>query len=115
MASGRAAAVLTPDNGVELGWDDWMERIEAELFTDPGNDAVVRLPPRRFPGVLIQGDSLSILRADVAGIVEACDQGDIVEARETAALVLSGLDELLARYTTALKANGIPVPFHQAP
>ncbi|MGW1777487.1 DUF6959 family protein [Streptomyces sp. NPDC002104] len=27
-----------------------MELIEAELFTDAGNDAVVRLPPRRPPG-----------------------------------------------------------------
>ncbi|MFB6933376.1 DUF6959 family protein [Streptomyces chartreusis] len=26
-----------------------MERVEAELFTDRGNDAVVRLPGRRFP------------------------------------------------------------------
>ncbi|WP_443045532.1 DUF6959 family protein [Streptomyces sp. NBC_00259] len=34
-----------------------MERVEAELFTDGGNSAVVRLPPRRFSGVLIQGDS----------------------------------------------------------
>ncbi|WP_420709074.1 DUF6959 family protein [Streptomyces sp. NRRL B-1140] len=31
-----------------------MERIEAELFTDGGNDAVVRIPGRRFPGVLVQ-------------------------------------------------------------
>ncbi|WNZ11889.1 DUF6959 family protein [Streptomyces sp. 11x1] len=92
-----------------------MERIEAELFTDPGNDAVVRLPPRRFPGVLIQGDSLSIVRADVAGIVAACDQGDIGEAREAAALVLAHLDELLARYGTALEANGIPLPYIEAP
>lgn len=95
--------------------DDRMERIEAELFTDPGNDAVVRLPPRRFPGVLIQGDSLSIVRADVAGIVAACDQGDIGEAREAAALVLAHLDELLARYGTALEANGIPLPYIEAP
>jgi hypothetical protein len=36
--------------------------------------------------VLIQGDSLSIIRDDVAGIVEACDQGDVGEAREAAAL-----------------------------
>ncbi|WP_217179547.1 hypothetical protein [Streptomyces sp. AC495_CC817] len=92
-----------------------MERVEAELFTDPGNDAVVRLPPRRFPGVLIQGDSLSIIRADVAEIVAACDQGDIGEAREAAALVLAHLDELLARYGTALEANGIPLPYLQAP
>jgi hypothetical protein len=95
--------------------DDRVERIEAELFTDPGNDAVVRLPPRNFPGVLIQGDSLSIIRADVAGIVEACDQGDVGEAREAAAILLSNLDELLERYTAALKAHDIPIPFYQVP
>ncbi|MEV6384455.1 hypothetical protein AB0M31_34180 [Streptomyces sp. NPDC051773] len=53
-----------------------------------------------------------IIRAEV---VEACDQGDIGEAREAAALVLARLDELLARCTTALQANGIPVLYHQAP
>lgn len=95
-----------------LTLDDRMERIEAELFTDPGNDAVVRLPPRRFPGVLIQGDSLSVIRDDVAGIVRACDQGDVAEE---AAFLLSSLDELLARYTAALKSHDIPIPFYQAP
>ncbi|MFJ2517286.1 DUF6959 family protein [Streptomyces griseoviridis] len=30
-----------------------MERIEAELFTDGGNDVVVRMPGRRFPGVVM--------------------------------------------------------------
>lgn len=88
-----------------------MERIEAELLTDPGNDAIVRLPQRRFPGVLIQGDYLSIIRSDVADIVDACDGGDIGEARETAALLLSGIDELLTRYTEALQAHDIPPPF----
>ncbi|WP_046734285.1 DUF6959 family protein [Streptomyces humi] len=92
-----------------------MQRVEAELFTDPGNDAVVRLPQHNFPGVLIQGDSLSIVRADVAHIVEACDQGRVGEAREAAAILLSNLDELLARYTAALKAHDIPIPFYQAP
>ncbi|MGW0206694.1 DUF6959 family protein [Streptomyces sp. NPDC003233] len=36
-----------------------MERAEAELLMDGGNNAVVRLPGRQFPGVLIQGDSLN--------------------------------------------------------
>ncbi|MFI2758016.1 DUF6959 family protein [Streptomyces echinatus] len=36
-----------------------MERVEAEPFTDGGNDAVARLPGRNSPGVLIQGDTLS--------------------------------------------------------
>ncbi|MER5652784.1 hypothetical protein ABT076_07185 [Streptomyces sp. NPDC002131] len=72
-----------------------MERVEAELFTDGGNNAVVRLPPRRFPGVLIQGDSLSVIRSEVAEVLEACDQGDLAGARETAGLLLADLDEVL--------------------
>ncbi|MFD5322307.1 DUF6959 family protein [Streptomyces sp. NPDC127092] len=88
-----------------------MERIEAELFTDPGNEAVVRLPPRRFPGVLIQGDSLSIIRGDVAEIVEACAQGDIDNAHEAATILLANFDELLDRYEKALEAHGIEPPY----
>ncbi|MFF5188188.1 DUF6959 family protein [Streptomyces sp. NPDC000345] len=88
-----------------------MERVEAELFTDGGNNAVVRLPPRRFPGVLIQGDSLSIIRSDVAEVVEACARGDLAEARETAGLLLADLDELLARYNAALDAHKVPRPY----
>jgi hypothetical protein len=43
-----------PSEDVRL--DEHMERVAAELFTDGGNNPVVRLPGRRFPGVLIQGD-----------------------------------------------------------
>ncbi|WP_405999503.1 DUF6959 family protein [Streptomyces sp. NBC_00829] len=88
-----------------------MERVEAELFTDGGNNAVVRLPGRRFPGVLIQGDSLAILRGDVAEAVEAFDQGDVAGARESAGPLLADLDALLTRYTDALEAHEIPRPY----
>ncbi|MFE2019827.1 DUF6959 family protein [Streptomyces sp. NPDC059499] len=88
-----------------------MERVEAELFTDGGNNAVVRLPDRRFPGVLIQGDSLSILRSDIAEVVAACEQGDAAAACETAGLLLTDLDALLTRYSAALDAHEIPRPY----
>ncbi|MFG2938356.1 DUF6959 family protein [Streptomyces sp. NPDC048282] len=88
-----------------------MERIEAELFTDGGNNAVVRMPGRRFPGVLVQGDSLRILRGDVAEVMEACERGDLAEAREFAGLHLATLDALLARYEAALAEHGIPRPY----
>ncbi|WP_443048847.1 DUF6959 family protein [Streptomyces sp. NBC_00328] len=42
---------------VRVAWADGC--IEAELFTDGGNDAVVRMSGRRFPGVLVQGDSFT--------------------------------------------------------
>ncbi|MFJ5307166.1 DUF6959 family protein [Streptomyces sp. NPDC088350] len=88
-----------------------MERIDAELFTDGGNDAVVRLPGRRFPGVLIQGDSLHILRSDVAEVVEACERGDLADAGESAGLLLAGLDALLTRYSVALANHQIQRPY----
>ncbi|MEU9348050.1 hypothetical protein AB0D74_43330 [Streptomyces sp. NPDC048278] len=97
------------DGDVRL--DGLMERIEAELFTDGGNDAVVRMPGRRFPGVLVQGDSLRILRSDVAEVVEACERGDLDEARESAGLLLASLDALLTRYEAALAEHDIPRPY----
>ena len=39
-----------------------MERVEVELFTDGSNNAVVRMPGRQFPGVVVQGDSKETLR-----------------------------------------------------
>ncbi|MET8452188.1 hypothetical protein [Streptomyces sp. NPDC005209] len=88
-----------------------MERTEAELFTDGGNDAVVRLPGRRFPGVLLQGDSLHILRGDVADVLDACERGDLDEARESADSVLASLDALLVRYATVLDEHNIRRPY----
>ncbi|WP_327132062.1 hypothetical protein OG311_13955 [Streptomyces sp. NBC_01343] len=88
-----------------------MERVEAELFTDGGNDAVVRLPGRNFPGVLVQGDTLSVLQTDVAEIIELCAAGDLEEARYVAGLLHADLGEKLQRYMDALEAHGIRRPF----
>lgn len=88
-----------------------MERVEAELFTDGGNDAVVRLPGRRFPGVLIQGDTLSILQSAVTELAELCAAGDLEEARYAAGLFQAGLSGKLQRYTEVLEAHGITRPF----
>ncbi|MER6268605.1 hypothetical protein [Streptomyces sp900105755] len=88
-----------------------MERIEVELFTGGANDAVVRMPGRRFPGVLVQGDSLHILRSDVAEVLEACERGDLDEARESAGLLLTSLDVLLTQYEAALVEHDIPRPY----
>ncbi|WP_371799133.1 hypothetical protein OG963_15045 [Streptomyces sp. NBC_01707] len=88
-----------------------IERVEAELFTDGGNDAVLRLPGRRFPGVLIQGDTLSVLQADVAELAELCSAGDLEEARNAASLLHAELRAKLERYTAALEAHEITRPF----
>jgi hypothetical protein len=37
-----------------------MERIEIEVYSQATNQAIVRMPNRKFPGCVIQGDSLSV-------------------------------------------------------
>jgi hypothetical protein len=61
-----------------------MERVEVELFTDGSNNAVIRMPGRNFSGVLTQGDSLSVIRSDVADIRDACRTEGATEALELA-------------------------------
>ena len=88
-----------------------MKSLEVELFTDGGNDAVLRLPGRRFPGVLLQGDSLSVLRADVSELADLCNAGDLEEARQAAALLLADMDALMERYTEVLRLHAMQPPF----
>lgn len=88
-----------------------MDRVEVELFTDGGNNAVVRMPGRQLPGVLVQGDSLSSIRSDIAEVRDACRAGDTAEALEAAELLLENLDAILLRYTDALDRHGLRKPF----
>jgi hypothetical protein len=90
-----------------------MQRVEVELFTDPGNNAVVRLEGRRFPGVLIQGDTLSILwqqAAIAARLVGQCTQRHDDAVLELDDLV-DRLNELLARYERVLADHDIELPY----
>jgi hypothetical protein len=43
--------------------------------------------------------------------VEACERGDLDEARDSAGLLLANLDALLARYEAALGEHEIPRPY----
>lgn len=88
-----------------------MERVVVELFTDGSNNAVVRMPGRHFPGVLIQGDSLSVIQSAVAEIREVCGAEGASEALELADFLLQDLDAIMLRYTDALERHGLRKPF----
>jgi hypothetical protein len=88
-----------------------MERVEVDLHTGQHNFAVLRLPARRFPGVLVQGDSLYALRQQVAEIQSALRAGDLQQAREATDSLGGDLDELLGVYVDVLDAAAIGLPF----
>jgi hypothetical protein len=83
-----------------------------EVFSDATNAAIMRHPGRRFPGVLVQGDTLYSMcrRAD-----EACRGADrSSEAYEELNDLRNHLWELLTHYKSVLREHDLPLPFPEA-
>lgn len=85
---------------------------EIEIYADTTNAAIMRHPGRRFPGVLIQGDTLSSLyrqaeRACAAakGKVTDDEYDEIDELREH-------LLGYLIHYKNVLGEHRMELPFH---
>ena len=87
-------------------------RIEpVEIYSDTTNRAVMRHPGRRFPGLLIQGDTFYSLchRAD-----RACRELDRQSpAWEEVNELRNILWDLLTHYKVVLGEHDIPLPFSE--
>lgn len=88
-----------------------MSKVEMELLTDAQNNAVVLLPGRKYPGVVIQGDSLSVLITSVSEAIDALGRGDATEAQELLGEIAERLQDARDRYETALRDRGIALPY----
>ncbi len=89
-----------------------MERVEIEVFSSASNAAVVRMPTRRFPGMVIQGDSLHILYSLADTVVQlAAPHGDEDLSGEAGELrdLLAGY---MASYENVLKDHGMELPYY---
>jgi hypothetical protein len=89
-----------------------MEVRPLEVYAEDSNYAVVRAPGRRFPGSLIQGDSLDILcslatsvaqRVEALGIADEELRGDLEELQHS-------LMGRLLHLETVLRQHGLPSP-----
>ena len=88
-----------------------MTKCEVEVLSNAVNAVVLRLPERRFPGIVIQGDSLKIL-ADSAREVAMLSQDAGNQAIDEAiAEVVRTLDAYLRVYETALANENCELPY----
>jgi hypothetical protein len=89
-----------------------MEEMTLEVYSTTTNCAVVRPPGRRFPGVVIQGDTLSILCADANEVAVALQRNNIDEnARAAMQMVLDGLVGSLLHHQAVLQQHGLELPY----
>jgi hypothetical protein len=87
-------------------------RIEpVEIYDDTPNLAIVRHPDRKFPGSLIQGDTLSILAGEAQWILKRLskskDRTLVAAAREH----VEKLESRLAHYEKVLGEHSITLPY----
>jgi hypothetical protein len=92
-----------------------VQKIELEVFSTETNATVVRMPGRRFPGVVIQGDSLLTLRERAAEIAELARSGMVDDATEAADALAQSLDQWLIAYEHTLVEHGLGLPYNARP
>jgi hypothetical protein len=89
-------------------------RIEQlEVYADDVNYAVIKPPGRRFPGAVIQGDSLAILCRKVVMIAKSVRDGAAVgdDFRGELEDVVDSLVGRLLHYQAVLRMHNIKLPY----
>ncbi|HEV8377936.1 MAG TPA: hypothetical protein VGP99_03720 [Tepidisphaeraceae bacterium] len=88
-----------------------MKRKELEVFSEASNAAIVRMPGRRFPGLVIQGDTfrnwLTVARVFRARVQELNDDELLADSEEFLAI----LTDYLHHYEKVLSAHKLDLPY----
>jgi type VI protein secretion system component VasF len=88
-----------------------MKTISVESLSDASNYAVIKLPERRFPALLIQGDSLKIMAELAADIQNMVNKMPDPELRATAAELTRELTSRVEHYERILAEEHLPLPY----
>jgi len=83
----------------------------ASILEAGANGAVVQLPGRAFPGLVVQGDSLSILVSTIEDLREAIAKNEPTEIDASIAMLERSLKERLEFYERVLVNHQIELPY----
>ena len=90
-----------------------MRTEEVEILSDQTNAAVMRHPTRRFPGILIQGDSMSNYCRLADDACRRLKEGDVEEAAHELNELRNMLWGQLTHYKSVLGEHDIALPFSE--
>jgi hypothetical protein len=91
-----------------------VERLELEVYSQASNAAIVRMPGRKFPGMVIQGDSLKIMLG-LAEDIWAATQADDSELSASAEMLKDQLRGLIMHYEAVMAEHAIRLPYAGSP
>ena len=87
-----------------------MRKEEVEIFSDATNAAIMRHPNRKFPGVLVQGDTLNSMLKSAEIVLHSLDSNEDLyyEMRDLKEI----LEGMVSHYKTVLLQHGESLPFY---
>lgn len=81
------------------------------MLSQPTNYAVVHLPGRSFPGVVVQGDSLHEIVKDLGVMARLLSSGNLEALAMEIEAMQTQLSDVLANYEQVCSARGIELPY----
>ncbi len=84
---------------------------EPKLLSRATNFAVVQLPGRNFPGVVVQGDTLNSLVSSLVDMEGLLQAGDYAELAGEIEKLRAQLGEALAHYEDVCRRFAVELPY----
>lgn len=88
-----------------------MKHVLLEVFSAEPNKAVIKAPGRRFPGVLVQGDTLSGLVGQARNVLALARRSENAGLVDVAQALAQSLGDLIRHYEQVLAEHNIPLPY----
>ena len=83
----------------------------APIVAHVPNSGIVHMPGRRFPGIVVMGDSLSSMFDKLADALIGAKKYKDEESYYSILIVAEKMQELLSAYEQALSATGTKLPY----
>lgn len=88
-----------------------MKKIQIDMLSETVNCPLVQMPGRKYPGIILQGDSLRILLDSTEEICDLCTSAQNPELSSAASLLKEKLAGYVAIYEQAMKEAGRDLPY----
>ena len=88
-----------------------MEYMELEVYSQSINRGVIKMPSQGFPGLLLQGETLSTLLRLARSIHEKSQNTSDTELIEMSVELRDTLQQLVSHYESTLSRHNIPMPY----
>lgn len=88
-----------------------MEYMELEVYSQSIDRGIVKMPSQSFPGIVLQGETLSSLLRLAKLTYEKLPDTASAEVRDTARELMESVQKLLSHYEATLGKHNIPLPY----